>query len=225
MGLSQQLMGLATAESGAMMNWNKQPIPFAVAERIGWSLHLDVVGAGVYGGIVVRDATGRITVGDEWPENNRAPPAHNPVFTTGPYLDFSKLTDRNCGYSAIAHLVMAGNAAKLEGLLESVDDKDKRRKLANLVMTGGARPLHMCGMSRGGDSSELIKVLLAAGAEVNAKDNYEMTPMDRLSSNAVAGNAVLRSNGGVPGRKLPQGQPQWDSMEFAYQGPGEVPQF
>ena len=40
-------------------------------------------------------------------------------------------------------------------------------------MTGGARPLHMCGMSRGGDASSLVEILIAAGADVNSKDNYE----------------------------------------------------
>ena len=59
------------------------------------------------------------------------------------------------------------------------------KALANLVMTGGARPLHMCGMSRGGDASSLVEILIAAGADVNSKDNYELTPMDRLASNLV----------------------------------------
>ena len=96
------------------------------------------------------------------------------------------------------------------------------RKLANLVMTGGARPLHMCGMSRGGDATELIRTLIKHGADVNAKDNYEMTPMDRLSSNAVGGNSLLRSHGGKSGSQLASGAPSWDSDELAYQGPGEA---
>ena len=29
-------------------------------------------------------AAGTVVIGDEWPENNRAPPAHNPVHSTGP---------------------------------------------------------------------------------------------------------------------------------------------
>ena len=49
-----------------------------------------------------------------------------------------------------------------------------------------------------------------------------MTPIDRLSSNSVAGNQVLRQAGGVTGRKLPRGAPQWDSEEMAYRGPGEA---
>lgn len=216
---------LSLSSAGAeMMQWNKEPIPYNVALMIGWNLPADVVGAGVYGGMVKRDGDGRVVVGDEWPEDNRAPPAHNPVHSIGPYLDFSKLTDENRGYTKIAHLIMKGDSSKLASLLKAAGE-EQAKKLANLVMSGGARPLHMCGMSRGGDSSELIRVLLDAGAEVNAKDNYEMTAMDRLSSNAVSGNELLRRHGGLPGRMLERGAPQWDSDEYVYKGPGEVPEF
>merc|ERR1712032_1499505 len=195
------------------------------ALQIGWNLPIDVVGAGVYGGIVKRDAQGKILVGDEWPEDNIAPPAHNPVHSTGPYLDFSKHTRSNRGYSKIALIIQQSRgqgAAELDALFQSIPEEDNRKKLANLVMTGGARPLHMCGMGRGGDTTEFIKVLIKYGADVNAKDNYEYTPMDRLSSNSVAGNRVLQSHGGLRGRQLQPGVPQWDSAEFAYTGPGEV---
>lgn len=200
------------------MSWNKEAIPISVALQIGWNLPIDVVGAGVYGGIVKRDASGTIIKGDEWPENNVAPPAHNPVHSTGPYLDFSKLTEKNRGYTKVALLIMAGDADMLDALLT----RSGGSKLANLVMTGGARPLHMCGMGHGGNASELIKTLIKHGADVNAKDNYELTPMDRLSSNSVKGNEILRQHGGKWGRQLPRGVPLWTSAEFAYTGPGEV---
>ena len=122
-------------------------------------------------------------------------------------------------------LIMDGHAGKLEALLQSLDSAMERRKLANLVMTGGARPLHMCGMSRGGDASELIQVLINHGADVNAKDNYELTPMDRLASNYVSGNQLLKKHGAKGGRSLPRGVPAWDSDELAYTGKGEVPDF
>jgi len=205
-----------------MMQWNKQPIPYSVALRIGWNLPMDVVGAGVYGGAVSRDASGRIIVGDEWPEDNLSPPAHNPVHAIGPYLDFSRFSEDTMGYTQIARTIIAGSVSKLEALLQSAADSEERRKLSNLVMAGGARPLHMCGMSRGGDATELIRTLIKHGADVNAKDNYEMTPMDRLSSNAVGGNSLLRSHGGKSGRQLPRGVPAWGSDEFAYSGPGEA---
>jgi hypothetical protein len=206
------------------MTWNQERIPYQVALQIGWNLPMDVVGAGVYGGIVKRDANGRIIVGHEWPENNLAPPAHNPVHATGPYLDYTKLTSSNRGYSVIARTIQMsrGHASEeLEAMFQRVPQAE-RNKLANLVMTGGARPLHMCGMGRGGDTSELISVLLKYGADVNAKDNYELTPMDRLASNSVAGNKFLKSAGGKHGNQLPKGVPQWDSAEFVYSGIGET---
>lgn len=204
-----------------MMRWNGEQIPYQVALRIGWNLPMDVVGAGVYGGVVKRDPAGKIVVGDEWPENNLAPPAHNPIHSTGPYLDFTKYTQDSRGYTTIALLLMDSRVRELDALLGG-ENEAQRRKLANLVMTGGARPLHMCGMGRGGDSSKAIEVLIKHGADVNAKDNYEMTPMDRLSSNSVGGNAILRSHGGVSGKRLPRGCPDWASDEFDYSGPGEV---
>jgi hypothetical protein len=213
--------GLSSCDENAMMDWNKEPIPVRTALRIGWNLPIDVVGAGVYGGIVKRDESGSIIIGDEWPENNQAPPAHNPVHATGPYLDFSKFNPKTRGYTRIATLLQHGSPSDLEELFQGLQSDEERVKLANLVMTGGARPLHMCGMGRGGDTSEFINVLIRYGADVNAKDNYELTPMDRLASNSVAGNHVLKSHGAMRGRQLPRGVPQWDSEEFAFMGPGE----
>merc|ERR1712178_617753 len=204
-----------------IVNWNQEQIPVPTALQIGWNLPMDVVGAGVYGGIAKRDATGKIIVGDEWPENNLAPPAHNPVHSKGPFLDYSYLTSTNRGYSHIALLIQKGDTKAVEELFEQVGNDTDRKVLANLVMAGGARPLHMCGMGRGGDTTALIDILIRHGADVNAKDNYEYTPMDRLSSNSVSGNALLQKHGAVRGRQLSPGQPQWDSGDFAYGGVGE----
>lgn len=117
---------------------------------------------------------------------------------------------------------MSGDVGKLKALFERVPSETDQKKLANIVMTGGARPLHMCGMSRGGDASSLIAALIKYGADVNAKDNYELTPLDRLASNNVAGSTLLREHGALFGQKLPQGVPDWQSDEFSYCGPGEV---
>jgi hypothetical protein len=209
--------------SKRMMNWNQESISYATALRIGWNLPHDVVGAGVYGGMIKRNDDGGIVVGDEWPENNLAIPAHNPVHGTGPYLDFTKYTESNRGYTAIAHVIMSGDVDGLDAMLAS--SGTNATKLSNLVMTGGARPLHMCGMSRGGDASALIQILLKHGADVNAKDNYELSPFDRLASNSVAGNDALRRAGALEGRKLPSGVPEWEAGEFAYVGEGEIPTF
>jgi hypothetical protein len=215
------MFGRGTKSSSTMMTWNRELIPVQTALQIGWNLPIDVVGAGVYGGVVKRDNSGRVVIGDEWPENNRCPPAHNPVHSDGPYLDFSKFTNAGRGYTRVAQIIQSGNVQALEDLFQQAEDSD-RAKLANLVMTGGARPLHMCGMGRGGDTSDLIAALVKYGADVNAKDNYEYTPMDRLASNSVRGIQLLQSHGAVQSRRLPGGRPDWDSNEFVYTGPGEV---
>merc|ERR1712137_991747 len=128
------LLRLSAVEGGDTMNWNREPIPMAIAVNIGWNLPIDVVGSGVYGGIVKRDAAGSIVLGDEWPEDNRAPPAHNPVHSTGPYLDFSKFTPSNRGYSKIALMIQQSRgqaAGELDAMFQSMPDED-RKKLANL---------------------------------------------------------------------------------------------
>jgi len=200
------------------MQWNNEKIPFGIALQIGWNLPIDVVGAGVYGGFVKRDDMGKIIRGDEWPENNFKPPAHNPVHSTGPYLDYSKFTKENRGYTKIARLIQHRGSQELDEFISQLEDESERKKLANLVMTGGARPLHMCGMGRGGNTSDLIEVLVKHGAEINAKDNYELTPMDRLASNSVTGRKVLQKYGGKYGRQLSRGCPEWTSDEFDYTG-------
>merc|ERR1711994_316790 len=104
---------------------------------------------------------------------------------------------------------------ELEGLFDQVQSSE-RMQLANLAMTGGARPLHMCGMGRGGDTSRIIQILLKAGASVNAKDNYELTPMDRLASNSVRGRKILLAHGGKYGRELVPGVPNWTAEAHTY---------
>lgn len=214
---SEMAMGSASSKS-KLMSWNGEKIPYRVALQIGWNLPMDVVGAGVYGGIVKRQpGSGKIIVGDEWPENNLAPPAHNPRHSTGPYLDYSQLTNENRGYTRIARLIQYGDTSTLAQLFDQTKDAEERSKLANLVMTGGARPLHMCGMGRGGDTSELIQLLLDQGANVNAMDNYELTPMDRLASNSVQGRAILKQHGGKYGRELRNVRvPVWTNDEFDF---------
>lgn len=204
-----------------VMNWNNEQIPVPIAMQIGWNLPLEFVGAGVYGGIVKRSQAGKIIIGDEWPENNRCPPALNPVHSRGPFLDFSKFTFDNFGYTHIARLLQIGDVHALAQLFKSLDNEADAKPLANLVMTGGARPLHMCGMSRGGDASKLIGVLISYGADVNSKDNYEYTPLDRLGSNSAVGSQILIAHGAIYGVELPRDTPRWDSEDLAYVGPGE----
>lgn len=148
------------------------------------------------------------------PEDNIAPPAHNPVYSTGPYFDFEKYTLANRGYTCISRAIIYDSERKLEEMFERLEERE-RSKLANLVMTGGARPLHMCGMSRGANPSQLIRVLIKNGADVNAKDNYGMTPLDRLRTNDVHGCDILRKHGAIAGRKIAE-SPQWDADEYVF---------
>merc|ERR1711871_415060 len=213
-------------QDGSGGAWNGEHIPFRVAEGIlGWNLPQDVVGAGVYGGIAKRDPqTGGLVLGFEWPENNGnwdegphcqvAPHAG----MKSPHIDFSKFSVHNRGYTTIANMVTAGDTAGLRALFDSLGtDKDKRRRLANVVMAGGARPLHMAGMTRGGNPQAVVHLLLQEGADPNAFDCYAMTPLDRMQSNGVV-SQTLRAAGGHQGTVKTSDVPDWSSEEFAYQG-------
>merc|ERR1712232_446250 len=118
----------------------------------------------------------------------------------------------------MALAIQKQNVSKVDALFQSIDSDSDKKSLANLVMTGGARPLHICGMS---SAVDIMKVLIKNGADVNAKDNYEWTPMDRAIFSR-AGKDLLKNHGGKSGKELKKGQPEWDSDEFAYTGPGEV---
>lgn len=212
--------------------WNGEEIPFKFAEGVlGWNLPADVVGAGVYGGIAKRDETGALVLGYEWPENNanwdEGP--HNNIARSGkqsPFLDFTKYTTKNRGYTEISNLVTGGDVSALQVLFGSLGaDTDKRKQLANLVMGGGARPLHMAGMTRGGNPATVVQVLLKEGADPNALDCYAMTPLDRMQSNGVA-SQTLRAAGGHKGTMKTKDVPEWDSKEdFAYVYAGGIGEY
>lgn len=204
------------------MNWNGQQIPVDIAKLLGWNPLFDSIGAGVYGGIVARDDSGKILIGDEWPNNNQGGgSAHNPVHSKGPYLDWSKYSTSNRGFTEIFGAIKADNISKVEELFKAIDAKSDKEKLANLVMTGGARPLHICGMISNEKTLDIMKVLIKNGADVNAKDNYEWTPMNRAVM-FEDGTNLLESHGAKSGDDLPEGAPEWDSDEFDYIGPGET---
>merc|ERR1712060_512906 len=116
----------------------------------------------------------------------------------------------------MGNLVTGGDARGLESLFDSLGtDIDKRKRLANLVMAGGARPLHMAGMTRGGNPAKVVEVLLSEGADPNAFDCYAMTPLDRMQSNRVASQTLLEA-GGRQGTMKTKDVPDWSNDEFAY---------
>lgn len=131
------------------------PAPAATA---GLDAEADLVGPGIYGGRVERSPDGSVVIGKQYEEHNALP---GPVYAGGGYTEMSRAI--HSGPEAVAAVLQCDPAA------------------ANEVMTGGARPLHMCGMSRRGELS--AAVLVAAGAEVDVADTWGYTPLMRMASN------------------------------------------
>ena len=136
------LCGLATAAPGAREYYRRDGVrmdydPYAqgMAEKYGaagetdadgFDPYADSVGAGIYGGRVKRDPrTGAIVIGQQYQNHNPAP---GPVYAGG-------------GYTAMSLALQSGPDA-----VGSLLDRDP--SLVNEVSTGGATPLHMCGMGR-----------------------------------------------------------------------------
>jgi ankyrin repeat protein len=76
---------------------------------------------------------------------------------------------------------MLDDATRMASMLEKYPD------LVNDVTTGGAQPLHMCGMSRG--KQHAVRYLVERGADIEALDTYGMTPLQRMASNNLAAGA------------------------------------
>merc|ERR1712216_1104687 len=65
--------------------------------------------------------------------------------------------------------------------------------LANEISTGGARPLHMCGMSA--RNQHVTEYLISRGADIEAQDTYGYRPLHRMASNdlAIGAEALLKA--------------------------------
>merc|ERR1719461_335633 len=145
----------------------------------GFDPYRDSVGPGIYGGRVKRnECDGSVIIGKQYQNHNPRP---GPVYLGG-------------GYAPIVEALSDEN--KLKGLLLKYPD------LANDVTTGGAQPLHMCGMSRLKQDS--VAALVNAGADLEALDTYGMTPLLRMASNnlPIAGELLIKAgadpnNGGL----------------------------
>jgi len=90
------------------------------------------------------------------------------------------------GYTPMSNALRKGEAA-LKPLL------DKYPELVDDVSTGGATPLHMCGM--GQDNQHATAYLITRGADIEALDTYGMTPLHRMASNnlAIGAEALLKA--------------------------------
>eukprot|EP00927_Polykrikos_kofoidii_P037537 TRINITY_DN3170_c0_g1_i1.p1 TRINITY_DN3170_c0_g1~~TRINITY_DN3170_c0_g1_i1.p1 ORF type:complete len:383 (-),score=40.50 TRINITY_DN3170_c0_g1_i1:408-1460(-) len=139
----------------------------------GFDPYADSVGPGIYGGRIKRDAQGAVEIGRQYQNHNPRP---GPIYAGG-------------GYTPINTVL--SDVQRLEALLDKYPD------LANDVSTGGATPLHMCGMSRGKQNA--TAVLTSRGADVEALDTYGFTPLHRMASNNLgAGARMLLEAGADP---------------------------
>ena len=130
----------------------------------GFDPYADSVGPGIYGGQVERDSAGLLLTGAQYQNHNPRP---GPVYAGGGYTQVnSALSDTD----------------RLAGLLEKSPD------LVNDVSTGGAQPLHMCGMSQANQDS--VATLLHYGADMEALDTYGFTPLLRMASNNLSRGAT-----------------------------------
>jgi len=140
----------------------------------GFDPYRDTVGPGIYGGIVKRDGSGNVVIGKQYQNHNPRP---GPVYAGG-------------GYTPTSNALRGGKKA-LKPLLDKYPD------LVNEVTTGGATPLHMCGMGRDNQSSTAY--IIMRGGDVEALDTYGMTPMHRMASNNLpVGAEALLAAGADP---------------------------
>ena len=142
----------------------------------GFDPYADSVGPGIYGGIVKRDEQGHIIIGEQYQNHNPRP---GPVYAGGGYTPINKaLKDKS----------------RLAALLQQYPD------LVNDVSTGGAQPLHMCGMNK--DNQHNVETLVTYGADIEARDTYGFTPLLRMASNNLAAGAqALLEAGADPAHK------------------------
>lgn len=147
----------------------------------GFDPYADTVGPGIYGGCVKRDDNGNVMIGRQYQNHNHRP---------GPVYDEGK------GYTLMSMAIHDGP----ETVQKVLDDFPH---LKDDVSTGGALPLHVCGMSRKGQLS--TQVLIDAGADMHALDTYNYNALHRMASNDLEiGAEALVKAGMDPNYKPPE---------------------
>lgn len=143
----------------------------------------DTVGPGIYGGRVVRDESGQVVWGKQYQNHNPRP---GPVYAGG-------------GYTPTVRALHESSGNELRALLTRFPD------LVNEVETGGATPLHMCGMSR--VSQRHTALLIELGGGMETEDTYGYRPLHRMASNNLAeGAAALLAAGADAGARTASGE-------------------
>jgi len=140
-------------------------------DKEGFDPYADTVGPGIYGGNVKRDEiTGEVVIGEQYQNHNHVP---GPVYNGN-------------GYSLMSRAIHSG-PDKVSQLLNDFP------QLKAEITTGGATPLHICGMSQMGQMS--TQVLIDAGADIHARDTYGYTALARMASNNldIGGEALIKA--------------------------------
>lgn len=148
-------------------------------DREGFDPYADSVGAGIYSGRVERNENSAVVWGRQYQNHNTRP---GPVYAGGGYTPMSLAISE-------FHDSKKTEDSGLSKLLTSYPD------LANDVATGGAQPLHTCGMSRRNQMA--TEFLISRGADIEALDTYGYTPLHRMASNNLAVGALALLQAGA----------------------------
>ena len=126
----------------------------------GFDPEADTVGAGIYGGNIELCEDGSPVIkAPQYQEHNPRP---GPVYTGTGYTDMSKAISR-------------GDLERIKELCSNDS------LLVNQLSTGGALPLHMCGMSENGQKA--TQTLIDLGGDISAADTWGYQPIHRMASN------------------------------------------
>jgi hypothetical protein len=155
-------------------------------DKEGFDPYADSVGPGIYGGIVKRDINGNVVIGAQYQGHNPNP---GPVYAGGGYTPTIKM--------------LGSDLESLRSWFQKYPD------LIDEITTGGATPLHMCGMSARNELATAL--LIESGANKEAVDTYGFKPIHRMASNNLAiGAEALLSAGVNPNSKTTSGITAYD---------------
>jgi hypothetical protein len=146
----------------------------------GFDPYADTVGPGIYGGSVKRDAQNEVVIGAQYQNHNHRP---------GPVYDGK-------GYSLMSRAIQAG-PEKVKAILQDYPE------LKDEIGTGGAMPLHVCGMSRKGQFA--TQTLIDAGANLHVLDTYKYNALHRMASNDLEIGAEALVKAGLDPNYQPPG--------------------
>ena len=148
---------------------------------IGLDAESDSVGPGIYGGRVAYANDGTIVIGQQYEDHNSLP---GPVYAGGGYTELSSAI--RTSPEAVRALLAA------------------QPKLAFEISTGGATPLHVCGMSKVGQHSTalIIEARQRGGsADLDAVDTWGYTALQRHATNGLAEGARALLEAGADYRR------------------------